>query len=47
MRELLFPTKFESASTKYGLMNESEAREEYEKLYSVCVKQVGVMVSKN
>lgn len=47
VQDLLFPKKFETSSTKYGLENEAKARQEYEKLYNVCVKQLGVLVSKH
>lgn len=32
---------------KYGVENETKAREEYKKLCNVCVQQLGVLISKN
>lgn len=43
--DMLFPKKLDTPAMQYGRCNEPFARQEYEKLFSCKVKQVGVIVS--
>lgn len=44
--EILHPKKIDCVSTRYGLNNESLAREEYERVNNCTVKRVGIIVCK-
>ncbi|KAH0555006.1 hypothetical protein KQX54_014647 [Cotesia glomerata] len=44
--EILHPKKIDCVSTRYGLNNESLAREEYERVNNYIVKRVGIIVCK-
>lgn len=43
--DILFEKKISSKCTQYGIANERNARSDYEHIYKVSVKQVGVIVS--
>lgn len=42
--EMIFEKKIDNNNTQYGVANERNARHEYETMYNVSVKQVGVIV---
>ncbi|XP_066595450.1 uncharacterized protein [Prorops nasuta] len=43
--EKMFPKKLDVAATRYGRIHETDAKKEYERLFQVEVKTVGVIVS--